>query len=103
MDRTPNHRGRTVMSRNSSVSVCAALVAVAICIPAPARADDKHGARPMACADLVQLSLPDAVIRSATEVPAGPFPFRQTAVGGKNALPASPPDGGRGEHRGVAV
>src|SRR2546427_1526629 len=88
MDRTPNHRGRTVMSRNSSVSVCAALVAVAICIPAPARADDKHGARPMACADLVQLSLPDAVIRSATEVPAGPFPFGHTAVGGQKPLRA---------------
>ena len=72
----------------TGLSVCAALVAVAICIPAPARADDKHGARPMACADLVQLSLPDAVIRSATEVPAGPFPFGNTAVGRKNPIRA---------------
>ena len=63
------------MSRNSGVSVCAALVAIAICIPAPARADDKRAARPMPCADLVQLSLPDTLITSAVEMPAGPFPF----------------------------
>jgi len=63
------------MSRNSGVSVCAALVAIAICIPAPARADDKRAARPMPCADLMQLSLPDTLITSAVEMPAGPFPF----------------------------
>lgn len=33
----------------------------------------------MPCADLVQLSLPDTVIRSAVEVPAGPYPFATTA------------------------
>ena len=33
----------------------------------------------MPCADLVTLDLPDTVIRSATEVPAGPYPFGNSA------------------------
>jgi len=50
------------------------LFASPVIVAVPARAD-KGKERPMACADLVQLSLPDTVIRSALEVPAGPFPF----------------------------
>ena len=50
------------------------LFASAVTAPMPARADNRNQ-RPMACADLVQLGLPDAVVRSAVEVSAGPFPF----------------------------
>ena len=40
-----------------------------------AAADDA----PMSCADLVKLDLPDTLIRSATEVPAGPYAFGNSA------------------------
>jgi feruloyl esterase len=59
----------------------AAALALAVLASTPAAADDRdhHQARGMPCADLVQLSLPDTVIRSAVEVPAGPFPFGNAA------------------------
>ena len=63
-----------MVSRVVLSSASLLLFASAVTAPMPARADNRNQ-RPMACADLVQLSLPDAVVRSAVEVSAGPFPF----------------------------
>ena len=64
---------------SSRVALSAAFsVLLAATGPTPAQADGKRSP-PMACADLVQLSLPHTVIQSAVEVPAGPYPFATTA------------------------
>jgi feruloyl esterase len=60
-------------------AVAAAAVACAACLITPARADPPKVAAGMACADLVKLDLPDTIIKSAVEVPFGPFPFANNA------------------------
>ena len=62
------------MNKCIASAACAVLLVAAM----SAHADRKKKA-PMACADLVQLSLPDTVIHSAVETPAGPFPFGNNA------------------------
>jgi tannase/feruloyl esterase len=62
------------MLRSFYLGLSAAALAGVALMPATVRADPK-AARPMPCADLVTLNLPDTRINSAVEMPAGPFPF----------------------------
>ena len=68
----------TIQTASQTAAVVLSIVLLA---QLPAHADGrKHGqSKPMACADLVQLDLPDTEILSATEIPAGPFPYGSTA------------------------
>jgi feruloyl esterase len=56
--------------------LCAFAGVAALLAPAYAHAERPQ---PMSCADLVQLDLPDTRMVSATEIPAGPFPYGSTA------------------------
>src|SRR6266850_627771 len=70
----PSHFGLPVVS--------AVLLVIAAVAPTRAEADDlKHRRQPrqIPCADLANLNLPDTTITLAQEVPAGPFPFGDTA------------------------
>jgi feruloyl esterase len=70
----PSHFGLPVVS--------AVLLVIAVVAPTRAEADDlKHHRQPrqIPCADLANLNLPDTTITLAQEVPAGPFPFGDTA------------------------
>lgn len=60
------------------LATIAAAAAALACVSGLAAAHD-HKARPMPCADLVTLDLPETVIDSAVEVPAGPYPFGNAA------------------------
>jgi feruloyl esterase len=72
------------MSGKQVLTALAATALAAFSIGAAAR-DDKPGKHePMACADLVQLDLPDTLINSAVEMPAGPL---SAITGSSNIAP----------------
>jgi len=70
------------MGPRKTIATLTALAAAVALTATPAAAEApnaKKKPQPMTCAELARLNLPDTVITSAVEVPAGPFPFGNTA------------------------
>jgi feruloyl esterase len=74
-------RGISVSDRLLPLLFCVALFATAVlaATPVEAKSPERQRLPQMSCADLATLNLPDTIIMSAEEMPAGPFPFSNTA------------------------